>query len=55
MKKKNYIKPTVKVIVLRHQSALLVGSGEGGDDPQSKEPEVPSEAPNAIGFDGWLG
>lgn len=26
MKKKNYIKPTVKVIVLRHQGVLLVDS-----------------------------
>ena len=55
MKKKKYIKPTVKVIVLRHQSALLIGSDKGVDDPQSEEPEVPSEAPNARGFNGWLG
>ena len=32
MKKKTYTKPTMQVIDLRHQSALLVGSGEKFQD-----------------------
>ena len=43
MKKKVYIKPSVQVIELRHQSALLVGSGE----------KYPG-APDAPDYDDWL-
>ena len=44
MKKKVYIKPSVQVIELRHQGALLVGSGE----------KYPG-APDAPDYDDWLG
>lgn len=44
MKKKVYIKPSVQAIELRHQSALLVGSGEKFQD-----------APDAPEFDDWFG
>ena len=39
MKKKTYIKPTVQVIVLRHQGALLVDSPKRGkpDDDEIDE------------------
>lgn len=50
MKKKNYIKPTVKVIVLRHQSALLVGSDKSADDTQSEEQEYPDAKP----YNDWF-
>ena len=54
MKKKNYIKPTVKVIVLRHQSALLVGSGEGKTE-SPYEPEDEPVAPKPLLYDGIFG
>lgn len=47
MKKKVYIKPSVQVIELRHQGALLISSGE-------KYPGAP-DAPNAPDYDDWLG
>lgn len=53
MKKKNYIKPTVKVINLRQRSMILCGS----PDPYQKidDPVVPNDAPNAVEYDGIFG
>ena len=44
MKKKTYIKPTVQVIVLRHQGALLVDS--------MKQRSAPEDAPDYDDFFG---
>lgn len=45
MKKKTYTKPSMQVIELRHQSALLVGSGD------SKRNMPPDGIPD---YDDWL-
>lgn len=34
MKKKNYIKPNMRVVMFRHQPRLLAGSFESGGAPQ---------------------
>ena len=47
MKKKTYTKPSMQVIELHHQSALLIGSDSKGNLPSDDE-EVPE-------FDDWLG
>ncbi|ADE82911.1 hypothetical protein PRMUPPPA20_26460 [Xylanibacter ruminicola] len=47
MKKKVYIKPSVQVIELRHQGALLISSGDKFPDTSD-----PTDAPE---FDDWLG
>ena len=53
MKKKNYIKPTVKVINLRQRSMILCGSPY--DDPQSEPEKTEDEAPKALLYDGIFG
>lgn len=46
MKKKVYIKPSVQVIELRHQGALLISSGD-------KFPDTPG-APDAPEYNDWF-
>ena len=46
MKKKTYTKPSMQVIELHHQSALLVGSGGSGEKFQ--------DAPNAPEYNDWF-
>ena len=44
MKKRTYTKPSMQVIELHHQSALLVGSDSKGNMPPDGIPE----------YDDWL-
>ena len=48
--KKNYLKPSMKVINLKQRSMILCGSPN--DDPQSKSEEP--EIPQAKGYDDWF-
>ena len=53
--KKNYLKPSMKVINLKQRSMILCGSPF--DDPNQKndDPDEPSGAPNPLLYDGIFG
>ena len=51
--KKNYLKPTMSVVLLQHQTTLLSGSDKGWDAIGQGEDNLPPGARQRGGWDDW--